>query len=97
MTTGVASKVGRREKESKARSGTKDSNDGGNGGRGQKNFSRVRGLRAQWGYTQCDMAKFIEVSVATYCRKERGVQEFTHREIGVILQVFDKKYEEIFA
>ena len=65
--------------------------------RGKKNISKVRGLRAEQGYTQSHMAEFIEVSVATYCRKERGVQDFTNREIGIILRVFDKKYEDVFV
>ena len=69
----------------------------GNINRRKKNVSKVRGLRAEQGYTQNYMAELIEISVATYCRKERGIQDFTNREIGIILREFDKKYEDIFV
>lgn len=46
--------------------------------------------------TQSDLAKVIQVSDATYIRKENGVTPFTEYEILLISDYFDKSPTDIF-
>ena len=58
---------------------------------------KLKGLRAERGLTQTDVANAIGVTVATYCRKEAGEQDFYRREIEGIMKLFGRSYEELFG
>lgn len=57
---------------------------------------RLKGLRAEYGYTQLELAKKIDITTYSYAQKENGKTYFTEREINLILNIFDRKYEDIF-
>lgn len=57
---------------------------------------KLRGLRAEHGLTQLDMADLIGVTRQTYSEKELGNQPFKAEELFIISAYFDKPIEEIF-
>ena len=65
--------------------------------RSKEPMFKLKGLRAERGYTQQLVANFLGISSATYCRKENGMQEFSMYEIDALLGIFDIKYEDIFV
>ena len=58
---------------------------------------KLKGLRVQNNYTQEEMAEKLNISKATYARKENGVSGFNSFEITEILNIFGVRYEEIFC
>jgi DNA-binding XRE family transcriptional regulator len=48
--------------------------------RGQ--FTRLKGLRAELGMTQADMAEVMEIQEDTYRKKENGKRAFTLDEVA---------------
>ena len=58
------------------------------------NGAKLKGKRVEKGYTQTDMANFIEKSFDSYSKKERGEVLFTPKEEAIIaiklqLSLFD--------
>lgn len=47
-----------------------------------KEFKRLKALRAERGLTQAQMAKIIGIGEDTYRKKENGVREFTLSEVA---------------
>lgn len=45
-------------------------------------FNRLKGLRAELGMTQKQMAELLEMNVDTYRKKENGKREFTLSEVA---------------
>ena len=58
---------------------------------------KLKGLRVRNNYTQEEMAEKLNISKATYARKENGVSAFNSFEIAKILKIFNVRYEEIFC
>ena len=58
---------------------------------------KLKGLRAERGYSQQIVANLLGISTATYCRKENGIKDFSRYEIEALLKVFDIKYDDLFA
>lgn len=57
---------------------------------------KLRGLRAEHGLTQADLARMIGVTRQTYSEKEIGNQPFKAEELFIISAYFDKPIEDIF-
>lgn len=53
-------------------------------------------LRMLYDLSQEDMALLLKVSVATYCRKENGKQEFLLCEARLVANKFNRSIEDIF-
>ena len=63
------------------------------------NGAKLKGKRVEKGYTQTDMANFIEKSFDSYSKKERGEVLFTPNEeeiIAIKLQLSLLEFNEIF-
>lgn len=58
--------------------------------------TKLRGLRAEHGLTQADLADLIGVTRQTYSEKELGNQPFKADELFIISAYFDKPIEDIF-
>ena len=64
---------------------------------GKKNtIFKLKGLRAEHNYTQSEVADKLNVSTATYARKENGLCQFDASEISKLTKLFNVKYEDIF-
>lgn len=59
-------------------------------------LNKLKGLRAERGLTQGDVAKSLNLSKATYNRKENGLGQFTTDEANIIIDMFGCSYETIF-
>ncbi|EZY71522.1 helix-turn-helix transcriptional regulator [Staphylococcus aureus] len=46
-------------------------------------FNRLKGLRAERGLTQKDMAKILKMNTTTYRKKENGERDFTLQEVAL--------------
>lgn len=57
---------------------------------------KLRGKRVEKGLTQKELAKLINVSLPSYRLKEVGKIEFRMKEINLLLEILDCKYEDIF-
>lgn len=53
----------------------------------EKAFNRLKGLRAERGLTQVDMAKLLDMNPATYRKKENGERDFTLKEVAKAQEV----------
>jgi putative transcriptional regulator len=53
-------------------------------------------LRKRRNLTQKDMAKYLDVTVSTYARKERGQSEFNMTEMFALRKLFNRKVDDIF-
>lgn len=60
------------------------------------NLNKLRGLRAELGLTQEEIADKIGISKHSYNRKERGVRKFTLVEAKKLADLFGLSIEEIF-
>lgn len=65
-------------------------------------MTRLKSLRALYGYTQIDIAIFLGVTNSTYSLKENQKKQFTKNEIDKIIKFFRQKnplltYEDIFG
>ena len=60
------------------------------------NLRKLRGLRAEYGLTQEEVAKKIGISTNSYNRKERGKRKFTLIEAKKLADLFDVSIEDIF-
>lgn len=55
----------------------------------EKAFNRLKGLRAERGLTQVDMAKLLDMNPVTYRKKENGERDFTLREVAKAQEVLE--------
>lgn len=55
----------------------------------EKAFNRLKGLRAERGLTQVDMAKLLGMNPVTYRKKENGERDFTLREVAKAQEVLE--------
>ncbi|MBD9843860.1 helix-turn-helix transcriptional regulator [Enterococcus faecalis] len=55
----------------------------------EKAFNRLKGLRAERGLTQVDMAKLLGMNPVTYRKKENGERDFTLREVAKAQKVLE--------
>lgn len=62
----------------------------------KKGYGKLRGLRAEYGYTQHEMAEKLGIGVATYRKKELGVNDFTVTEAREIGRIFNREPDSIF-
>lgn len=60
-----------------------------------KQWNLIR-FRNELGYTQPDMAKYLQMSLSTYQYKENGIRDFVGSEMFAISKLLDKSIEEIF-
>ena len=59
-------------------------------------FNKLKGARAEKGYSQKDMADKIGISTDSYHLKENGKTEFKLSEVKKILDILDKEFTDIF-
>ncbi len=59
-------------------------------------FPRLKGKRTEMGISQSEMAKKIGIETSSYNAKELGKRSFTIKEILLILNVLQCKFEDIF-
>lgn len=57
---------------------------------------KLKSLRAQYGDTQTDLARILQVRVSTYNFKENGKTDFTLNEAYKIAKKYNSTIEEIF-
>lgn len=57
---------------------------------------KLKAKRAEFGYTQQDVAEKLGIAVPTYIHKENGDTLFNLNEIKKLLIIFDCKFEDIF-
>lgn len=57
---------------------------------------KLRAKRVEKGLTQEEIAKELNISVATYNRYEKGHTEMTETTINKLLTLLECKYEDIF-
>ena len=57
---------------------------------------KVRGKRAEIGYSQTVMAKYLGISKNNYNKKENGKIEFKLDEIRKLLELFNCDFSDIF-
>ena len=60
------------------------------------NNRRLKGLRVEFGLTQKELAKLINMPISTYIRKELGNTSFTVEEAFKLSEIFKKPINEIF-
>lgn len=58
--------------------------------------NKLKGLRAEKGYNQTQVAEYIGISITSYCNKENGKEEFTYPEIAKLIELFKVTFEDIF-
>ena len=59
-------------------------------------FNKLKGARAEKGYSQVEMAEKLEMSVDSYNQKENGKSEFKLSEVKNLLEILDKEFNDIF-
>lgn len=59
-------------------------------------YPKLKGLMAEKGITQSELAKIINVDPSTMSYKMNNKSEFTISEIKKIISYFKKTFEEIF-
>ena len=59
-------------------------------------YPKLKAKRVELGYSQLDVAKKLDVSLSTYCHKEKGKTSFTIDEITKLLLFLNCKFEDIF-
>ena len=59
-------------------------------------FNKLKGARAEKGYSQVEMAEKLDMSVDSYNQKENGKSEFKLSEVKNLLEILDKEFNDIF-
>ena len=59
-------------------------------------FNKLKGARAEKGYSQVEMAEKLEMSVDSYNQKENGKSDFKLSEVKNLLEILDKEFNDIF-
>lgn len=57
---------------------------------------KLKGKRVEKGITQTEMAKLLNMAVATYNFKENGKVEFSMTECIEIMKILECTFEDIF-
>lgn len=57
---------------------------------------KLKGKRVEFGYTQGELAKELNIALGTYRRYETGVVPIKKDIIDKLLKLFNCKYEDIF-
>lgn len=60
------------------------------------NLEKIRGLRAEKGLNQDDLAEVLGISTTSYNLKEQGKRQFTVNELGKIARYFDVEVDVLF-
>lgn len=61
------------------------------------NLQRVKGARAESGYTQEQVANYLKLSNVSYSLKESGKRPFTIDELCLISDMFNKNISYFFT
>lgn len=56
---------------------------------------KIKDYRIAKGFTQCEMAKLLNISQKTYSAKEIGKRKFTIEELKKIKNILQVSYEEL--
>ena len=59
-------------------------------------MKQVKEFREKFGYKQEEIAKFLGMSAANYCKKESGSINFSLREAKILSELFEATMDEIF-
>jgi len=59
-------------------------------------LNKLKGARAEKGYSQVEMAEKLDMSVDSYNQKENGKSEFKLSEVKNLLEILDKEFNDIF-
>ena len=59
-------------------------------------LNKLKGARAEKGYSQGEMADKLGISRDSYNQKENGKSEFKLSEIIAIMEILDKEFGDIF-
>lgn len=57
---------------------------------------KLRAKRVERGYNQKQLADKLHINLATYSKKENGINAFTLPEIIDLLEILDCNFEDIF-
>ena len=60
------------------------------------NLAKLRGLRAEHGYTQEEVAKVLGISKVSYGLKEVGKRDFSATEVSKLCKIFNVKSSIFF-
>lgn len=60
------------------------------------NLERVTLYRVRKHLTKQDVAKKIQISTVSYCRKEAGITDFTSKEIRKLAQTLEVSISDLF-
>ena len=58
--------------------------------------ARIKGLRAEHGLSQADMAKIIGITEGSYCLKEVGKYDWKSSEMFTMRRYFKAALDELF-
>ena len=59
-------------------------------------FAILKGLRAERGMSQADVAKIVGISEGSYLHKENGKRDFTSTEMRIIKRFFKVSLDALF-
>lgn len=57
---------------------------------------KVREYRIIKGFTQSEIAKLLGIKQNTYSYKERGIYDFSVKEIKVLKKILEVNYDQLF-
>lgn len=60
------------------------------------NLNKIRGLRAEYGKTQSDMAKLLDINASSYQNKEWGITEFKPSELKALADHWGVEVKDLF-
>ena len=58
--------------------------------------ARIRGLRAERGMSQADLAKIVGITEGSYCLKESGKFDWKSSEMFILRRYFKSSLDELF-
>lgn len=59
-------------------------------------FAKLRGLRAEQGLSQANMARIVGISATSYVSRENGRQDFKSTEMGILKRYFKMSVDDLF-
>ena len=57
---------------------------------------KLRGRRVEKGLSQLQLSKLLNISLSSYCQKEKGKVDFSLTEIQDLLYYLDCEFDDIF-
>ena len=60
------------------------------------NLRKIRGLRAEHGETQNDIAKLLNINTSSYQNKEWGITEFKPSELKALADHWEAEVKDLF-